>query len=162
MTQQDYRIEAVTADQALVLADQLSGIDPWLRLGFTAQDFRHLISNTRPPEGEACAILNNNDLAGLVVIRRNWLFGDYLKILAVIPQAQRQGVGQQTLRTIAARSRESGAKNLWACVSAFNSAALDFYDNNGFERIGTLSDLVVEGEDEILVRLRLPMISAIS
>jgi hypothetical protein len=44
------------------------------------------------------------------------------------------------------------AANLWLLVSAFNGGARRFYARRGFAPIGTIPDLVVVGQDEILMR----------
>lgn len=82
------------------------------------------------------------------------MFGDYLRSLAVLQQAQRRGVGRKTIDMLVECCQQARVKNLWACVSAFNTGALTFYDEQGFDRIGTLSDPVTEGEDEVLIRRR--------
>ena len=154
MNQKACKLHPVTDEQLTVLAHGLSRIDPWLRLGFSEDDFHGLVT-AGAPDSQSFAISNGQTLAGLVVLRRNWLFGDYLRILAVLPQAQRRGVGREALDILCQRGREAGADNLWACVSGFNHGALEFYRASGFEVIGTINDLVIEGEDEILIRRRL-------
>ena len=46
-------------------------------------------------------------------------------------------------------------RNLWLCVSGFNTDAQRLYRAHGFERVATLDGLVREGDDELLMRKRL-------
>jgi ribosomal protein S18 acetylase RimI-like enzyme len=43
-------------------------------------------------------------------------------------------------------------KNLFACVSDFNTGARRFYRRQGFVEVGPLPDLLVSGSAEILLR----------
>jgi ribosomal protein S18 acetylase RimI-like enzyme len=44
------------------------------------------------------------------------------------------------------------ARNLWVRAASFNARALRFYKSHGFRPAATLSGLVAEGYDEILLR----------
>ena len=46
-------------------------------------------------------------------------------------------------------------RNLWLCVSEFNSEARRLYERQGYELAGRLDSLVFDGLDELLMRKRL-------
>ncbi|MDP3488400.1 MAG: GNAT family N-acetyltransferase [Bacillota bacterium] len=66
-----------------------------------------------------------------------------LSRLYVLPEYQRQGVGQSLLHLVAA---EYSASSWWALVERDDSSAVDFYRKNGFEQRRDLI-LNIFGED---------------
>jgi hypothetical protein len=54
-----------------------------------------------------------------------------------------------------ARNAAETSRNLWACVSDFNTSARTFYARQGFEEIAPLDGLVQPGMAEVLLRKRL-------
>ena len=137
------------------LATELSMIDPWLRLGFSKQNFSVLLSSREPDVTCFAIIQSEAHLSGVAILRYRWLFGPYLRIFAVLPSGQGQGIGTAAIRLLCDQLAADGEENLWACVSAFNKKAIAFYEGNGFEVIGCLEELVVPNEDELLIRKRL-------
>ncbi len=137
------------------LAGELSAIDPWLRLGFGKQKFAVLLSSREADVTCQALVQSDGHLRGVVILRHRWLFGPYLRIFAVLPEGQRQGIGAAGLKLLCDQIVADGQENLWACVSAFNKNAIAFYESNGFEIIGRLEALVIRNEDELLIRKRL-------
>ena len=78
-----------------------------------------------------------------------------MQFLALLPGAQGQGHGQALLQWFEAQARSAGARNLWICVSAFNTGAQRLYRRFGFEAVTILDDLIKPGVDEVLMRKRL-------
>lgn len=133
-----------------VLAPALAALDPWRTLGFSAAGLAGYLGRD---DGALTRMVAERDGAAVavVVLRRPWLRGPYIELLAVLPTAQGGGLGRQLVEWAAAQ----GGGNLWACVSAFNAAARAFYARSGFAEVAELPDLVVAGQQEILLR-RLP------
>ncbi|MEO5344637.1 MAG: hypothetical protein H7842_15210, partial [Gammaproteobacteria bacterium SHHR-1] len=48
------------------------------------------------------------------------------------------------------------AANIWLLVSRFNQPARHFYLAHGFAELCCIEDLLLAGEDEVLMRKRLP------
>ncbi|WP_083239242.1 GNAT family N-acetyltransferase [Methyloceanibacter superfactus] len=90
--------------------------------------------------------------AGAVAVRYPWLRGVYLELLALLPEFQNQGIGSAVLDWLAREALHREARNLWACASSFNEAALRFYARHGFAETAVLHGLVADGFDEILLR----------
>ncbi len=134
------------------LAQACAAIDPWKRMAYPAETLRHFLSGEEPGL-RIYALRRDGELAGGVVIRDPWLKGPYLQFLAVLPQAQGQGVGSAVLSWMEA---EAGtARNLWVLASDFNARALAFYRRHGFEPVAPLPDVAADGFTEILMRKRL-------
>ena len=65
-----------------------------------------------------------------MVVQRKYVV---VETLAVVPSAQRQGVGQALMAHMETWAREQGAENLDLSVWAFNEGALAFYEQLGYE-----------------------------
>ncbi len=143
----------ITAQSAANLAPRLAAIDPWARVGYSAENFVGFLT-AREPDVARYGILIGREPIGVMVVRRVWLHGPYLQLLGVVPEAQGRGVGDVALRWYEAQGRGTG-RNLWLCVSAFNTGARRFYEAHGFSESGLLDSLVFDGQTEILMRKRL-------
>lgn len=141
---------ALEAEQAAVIADTLAGMDPWLTLGYSAEALARSLVVPHPDLTRYLAV-RDGEAQGLVVVRYPWLHGAYIELLAVLPAAQRRGVGRAALAYIESCYRGRTA-NLWLLVSGFNTGARCFYAKHGFCPIGVIADLVVAGQDEVLMR----------
>lgn len=136
-------------DRAAVIA-MLAEADPWKRLGYTATHWQRLF-DPFPAGREGYVIESPSGVAGMAMLRRRFLFGDYLELLVVALGAQRQGLGRALLQAVE-RSVFAESKNLFACVSDFNDRARAFYRDNGYREVGPLPDLLLPGSSEILIR----------
>lgn len=136
--------------QAEVIGRTLAGMDPWQTLGYGAEGLTSGLQVAHPDLTRYLAQRDAQTLA-LAVVRHPWLRGAYIELFAVLPGAQGQGVGGALLRHIEAVYRRRTG-NLWLLVSGFNTRARRFYECHGFGPIGTIPDLVVSGQDEVLMR----------
>src|SRR5579884_2996575 len=133
-------------DRAAVIA-MLADSDPWKRLGYRAEHWQRLF-NPFPAGRAGFVIERGGQVLGLALIRRQFLFGDYLELLAVAPDVQGQGLGRRLLSAVES-TVFAHSKNLFACVSDFNAAARAFYRRNGYEEVGPIHDLLMSGSAEI-------------
>ena len=143
----------MTAHGATDLGTRLAAIDPWARVGYSAQSFVGYLA-AHEPNVARYRILLAAEPVGVMVIRRVWLHGPYLQLLGLLPDAQGRGAGEVSLRWYEAQAQGQD-RNLWLCVSAFNTGARRFYAVHGFAESGVLDSLVFDGKDEILMRKRL-------
>lgn len=133
------------------LAAALAAMDPWRALGYTATGLAAYLG--REDAALTRVVIEQDGVAiAVLALRKPWLRGPYIELLAVLPQGQGSGLGRQLVEWAAAQ----GGGNLWACVSAFNHPARAFYDRAGFAEVAALPGLVAEGSDEILLRRRAP------
>lgn len=103
------------------------------------------------------AITIGSDAVGALVVRQDWLLGPYLRHLSIAQSARGQGLGAFALLWLENYARDRNQRNIWLCVSEFNTAARRFYTRHHFETMTTITDLVVTGENEILMRRQLPL-----
>jgi GNAT superfamily N-acetyltransferase len=135
--------------EAETLATACVGFDPYLTLGYRAETLATYL--TRPdPSLERHAIETDGTLAGVLALRKPWLRGPLIEMLALLPEAQGRGLGGQILD----RCKAEAGKNLWATVSGFHHPARRFYARAGFDELCALPGIVAEDKDEILLRWR--------
>ena len=138
---------ALAKDEADLIAAACVTFDPYLRLGYRAETLSDYL--LRPdPSLDRYAIETDGGLIGVLALRRPWLRGPLIEMLALLPEAQGQGHGAAILK----RCQSEAPKNLWATVSAFHRPARRFYTKAGFQEVCALPGLLQEGEDEILLR----------
>ena len=145
MTIRTYR----DSDRAVVVA-MLAASDPWRKLGYTEADWKKLF-DPMPQGREGHVIESNGAPAGFAMVRPKFLMGDYLELLVVAPTARGKGHGRALLAHVE-NLVFARAKNLFACVSDFNSEARAFYKKQGYQEIGPIPNLLMSGSAEILLR----------
>jgi ribosomal protein S18 acetylase RimI-like enzyme len=143
-------LAALEPGLAAAIGETLAVMDPWKTLGYGAEALARGLDVT-PSGGDPLPRDGRREPQGLVVVRYPWLRGAYIELFAVLPGAQGRGVGRAALAFIEARYRERTA-NLWLLVSGFNAGARRFYEQAGFRPIGVIADLVMAGQDEVLMR----------
>ncbi len=143
-------IRPLLAADIHVLAEALASMEPWRTLGYSAAGLAGYLAREDAALTRMVAEKGGAPSA-VIAVRQPWLRGPYIEVLAVLPPAQGAGLGARLVNWAA----ERGGGNLWACVSAFNQPARDFYARLGFAEVAPLPGLVAEGFEEILLRRRL-------
>ncbi len=128
----------------------LSHSDPWKRLGFTASDWGRIFSPV-PVDRDTFVMEAEGTVVGIAIVRRKFLFGDYLELLGIAPSATGTGLGSRLLSHIESLTF-ARAKNVFACVSDFNEGARAFYRRQGYKEIGPMPNFLIPGYAEILLR----------
>ncbi len=126
----------------------MAASDPWRKLGLTP---KHCLKSFKVPYRETWLAVAGADIAGLVTITMYGTFRGYIQSLFVAPGFRGTGVGAELL-TRAEKIIFKKAPNVFLCVSSFNRGAQRFYRRLGYARVGVLKDMVVKGQDEILLR----------
>ncbi len=133
------------------LAEAIVAMPPWSVMRYSADALARFLA--APDGGVSRYLLQiRSEEAGAVSVRFPWLKGPYLELLAILPAFQGQGIGSALLGWFEQEGMRLGARNLWVCASSFNTEALRFYGRHGFHPAATLSGLVADGYDEILLR----------
>lgn len=147
-------LSLTTPDEAALIGAGLAGIDPWARLGVSAATMTAFLGASNDIR-RCFTILDDGRPAGTVAVMFPWLAGPYLNLLGLFAAYQGRGLGSVALDWLESEATIARARNCFLCVSAFNDRAIAFYKAAGYQQAGRLDDLVVEGEDELLMRKRL-------
>lgn len=137
-------------DAARELGPALAAIPPWATYEISSDSMTSYLAavETGAPR---YALHIGAARAGAVCLRMKWLRGPYLQMIGILPSYQRQGIGLLVLNWFESAARERGERNLWVVVSDFNADAARLYERFGFQRAGTLPDLMRDGMTEFLL-----------
>ena len=149
----DFKADGLRAGEAVKLAEHFAGMEPWSRYPRTPAELVSFFEQEEPL-APRYALRYGGELAGLVVVRKNWLRGPYLQFLGLLAEYQKQGLGGQVLDWLEGCAANDGQRHVWIMVSEFNAAARAFYGCHGYEEISAVPDVVRDGIREILVRKR--------
>lgn len=144
----------VEAADAAAIAAMLVELEPWRTLGYCADALTRYLLRADPAL-HRFLINQGNAQAGVLCVRYPWLRGPYIELIGLAPEVRGKGLGGGILDWIEAQVRGE-AGNLWACVSANNTAGRRFYHRRGLIEVAPIDDLVTHGHAEILLRKRLP------
>jgi diamine N-acetyltransferase len=133
------------------LAAAIVAIEPWSVMHYPADALAAFLASADGGASRYVVDVASSE-AGVVSVRHPWLKGPYLELLALLPQAQNQGIGSSIMAWFESAALQHRARNLWVCASSFNARALRFYERHGFTRAAMLPGLVADGYDEILLR----------
>ncbi|HEX9155195.1 MAG TPA: GNAT family N-acetyltransferase, partial [Nitrospira sp.] len=104
------------------------------------------------PQGrDSLVSVVEGNIAAVAIVRQKFLLGDYLELLGVADRARGKGIGKELLAHIESQVF-ARTKNLFACVSDFNSGARAFYKKQGYQEIGPMPNFLIPGSAEILLR----------
>ena len=107
------------------LAAGIVAMEPWSVMNYPADKLAALLAI---PDASAAryVVSVKGEEAGVVSVRHPWLKGPYLELLALLPEAQSQGIGSSIMAWFESAGLKHGARNLWVCASSFNARALRF------------------------------------
>ena len=137
-------------DDAADLAARVVAIDPWARTGLSTEA---MLARMRRPMAATYrfAIRRDGRAVGYVALRYPFMRGPYLETIAVLPEAQRLGIGRAVIDWMG-REVAGEATNLWLCVTEWNAPARTAYTALGFVEVGPLPDVAAPGVTEIFMR----------
>ena len=126
----------------------MAGQEPWITLGRTLESSRH---NLRDPGKEVYVMKADGAVIGFVVIDLRGPFPGYLQTVCVRADHQSSGIGSRLIAHAEARIFQT-SPNVFLCVSTFNPRARRLYERLGYTEVGELTDYIVPGHGEILLR----------
>ncbi|HZV21764.1 MAG TPA: GNAT family N-acetyltransferase [Hyphomicrobiales bacterium] len=141
-------------EHTALLANAMSAMPPWSVIGFPAERMVRAFTRVLPSVFRF-EIIAEDKPAGMVAIQNPFLHGPYLQVLAILPEFQGRKFGWRILEWMEGEARQEQARQLWLCVSTFNTGAQRFYRRFGFQEAAMLDKLASDGSDEILMRKRL-------
>lgn len=140
------RLESEADAQAC--ARIMAGSEPWVTLGRT---YRASLSIVQDPTREVYIARDDQGLAGFLIVCMTGAFVGYIQTICIHPDRRGQGLGS-TLVQFAEQRILAESPNVFMCVSSFNRDAQRLYERLGYRVVGELTDYIVEGHSEILLR----------
>jgi ribosomal-protein-alanine N-acetyltransferase len=133
---------------AQTCARLMTSSEPWLTLGRTYEDSLRIVQD---PTREVYVARDETGLAGFLILCMTGAFVGYIQTVLVHPDRRGAGIGSRLLEFAEQRIlRES--PNVFMCVSSFNHNARRLYERLGYMVVGELTDYIIEGYSEILLR----------
>jgi ribosomal protein S18 acetylase RimI-like enzyme len=143
-------IRDMQPDDRDTVVQLLAESDPWKRLGYTEDDWNRIFCPT--PQGRDSYVIElDGRVAGIAIVKQKFLLGDYLELLGVSGWARGKGIGRRLLGHVE-QLVFGRTKNLFACVSDFNTGAREFYKKQGYREIGPMPNFLIPGSAEMLLR----------
>lgn len=140
----------ISEESALSLSLILASSDPWLTLNISAKSLENYF--IKKDYGlHRYLVLVEDKIAGTICIRFPWLRGPYIELLGLDSKYRGFGIGKQLLEWVEKEARRE-SKNLWVVSSSFNHKAIQFYEKQGFSKIGVIQGLIKPNYDEMLLR----------
>jgi ribosomal-protein-alanine N-acetyltransferase len=141
---------ALLADQADArsCAQLMAESEPWLTLGRT---FEASLSIVQDPTREVYIARDDQGLAGFLILCMSGAFVGYIQTICIHPARRGQGLGSRLVE-FAEQRILAESPNVFMCVSSFNRDARRLYERLGYRVVGELTDYIVDGHSEILLR----------
>ena len=141
--------------EAEVCARLMAGSEPWLTLRRSYESSLRIVQD---PTREVYVARQKGEIAGFVILCMTGAFVGFIQTVLVHPDRRGQGIGTRLVEFAEQRIlRES--PNIFMCVSSFNDSARRLYQRLGYGVVGELTDYIVAGHSEILLRKTLGPLS---
>ena len=150
---QGMKLGSFSRQTAQETALAIAAMEPWISLGFEVSKLAGFLF-ARQPCTYRFHITRHGRNIGALSIRHPWLYGPYIELLAILPDAQKKGFGKAVIDWIESEIKQEYG-NIWVAASSFNEAAISFYQKNGFCLVGSMPGLVRPGFEEKLFRKQL-------
>lgn len=143
-------IRKLREEEIAPCAEMVPRVEPWVTLGANRKKMREYFRK-RLERDEGFVALLRAEIVGFITIKRDFLHGCYIRRLAVKEEHRGKGIGS---RIVAFVEDYAFARypNVFLCVSSSNPRARSFYEGLGYQKVGELPDLILEGHSEYLLR----------
>jgi ribosomal-protein-alanine N-acetyltransferase len=135
-------------DEAESCARLMASSEPWLTLG---RDYEASLRVLQDPTREVYVARDQEGLAGFIILCLTGAFVGYIQTVLVQSERRGQGLGTRLIQFAEQRIRKE-SPNVFMCVSSFNDDARRLYQRLGYQVVGELTDYIVSGHSEILLR----------
>jgi [ribosomal protein S18]-alanine N-acetyltransferase len=147
-------IRAIATDaEARACAEIMATNEPWVTIGRTLEESYRIL---RDPVREVYVAVEADDrgeprVVGFIVLVMQGAFVGYIQSVAVRDDRRGLGVGS-ALIAFAERRIFRDQPNVFICASSFNPGARRLYERLGYRAVGELTDFMVRGHSELLLR----------
>ncbi len=122
--------------------------DPWITIG---RHFDDCLSIVQKPGREVYVAEEDGAIGGFIIVDMKGAFIGYIAILCVNASRRGTGIGSQLIR-FAEERIFAETPNAFICASSFNPRARALYERLGYTPVGELTDYVIPGHYELLMR----------
>jgi [ribosomal protein S18]-alanine N-acetyltransferase len=137
-----------TREEAEACARMMAATEPWITL---QRDYEACLRVMLDETRERYVAYRADRLAGLLVLNVKGAFVGYIQTVCAAEEFRGTGVGT-ALVAFAEERIFRDFRNAFICVSEFNHGARRLYERLGFRLVGELTDYVVAGHSELLLR----------
>ena len=151
LDEESISIVAASPEDYAWCAQLMASSEPWLTLRRDRADDEAALKR---PASDLFIVFQKQQRIGLLLLQSSGLAGSpYIAAIAVVPQERGLGVGTKMLDFAEQCYPQAG--NIFLCVSDFNAGARELYARRGYAVVGELSDYVVVGHSELIMRKKL-------
>lgn len=133
---------------ARTCARLMASSEPWVTLG---RSYEASLAIIRDRTREVYLLWDGGVIAGFVILCVTGAFVGYIQTICIHPQRRGQGWGSRLVAFAEQRILRQ-FPNVFLCVSSFNRDAQRLYERLGYSVVGELTDYIVQGHSEILLR----------
>ena len=126
----------------------MANAEPWITLGRGYEESLEILSD---PGRESYVARLGSEIVGFLILNMQGAFTGYIQTICVAPEHQNRGIGSD-LVAFAEKRIWRDSPNVFLCVSDFNDGARRLYERLGYRVVGELTDYVVKGKSEFLLR----------
>ena len=134
--------------EAETCARLMAGSEPWITLG---RSYEASLAIIRDPTREVYVLRRDDALAGFMILCMVGAFVGYIQTICIDPAHRGLGLGSRLLEYAEQRILAEHS-NVFMCVSSFNPGARRLYERLGYHPVGELTDYLIAGHSEILLR----------
>jgi ribosomal protein S18 acetylase RimI-like enzyme len=134
--------------EAHACARLMASSEPWVTLG---RSFETSLDIVQDSTREVYVARDKDGVAGFLILCLTGAFVGYIQTVCVDPRCRRQGLGSRMVAFAEQRILRA-SPNVFMCVSSFNHDARRLYERLGYQVVGELTDYLVRGHSEILLR----------
>jgi ribosomal-protein-alanine N-acetyltransferase len=135
-------------DEARLCARMMANSEPWITL---KRGYEESLALLQDPSREVYVASRGGPVLGFLILNMAGACSGYVQTICVAPEERSRGIGSRLLHFAEERVfRES--PNVFLCVSDFNPRARALYEKLGYRLVGELTDYVVSGHSEYLMR----------
>ena len=135
-------------EDARACARLMCSSEPWITLG---RSYETSLAVVADPTREVYLARDRGGLAGFLILCMTGAFVGYIQTICVDPRCRGRGLGSTLLQFAEQRIRRT-SPNIFMCVSSFNERARRLYQRHGYAVVGELTDYIVKGHSELLLR----------
>jgi [ribosomal protein S18]-alanine N-acetyltransferase len=148
----DFRVLPGTGPDREWAAQLMVRSEPWTTLRRPLEACRAVLNDS---EFQVFVARCDGERCGFLVLDPRGVAGaPYLKSVAIASEYRGRGLGSRLIE-FAEQFFRPRARHLFLCVSSFNDAARRLYERLGYEPVGSVKDLAIEGASELLMFKRL-------